>query len=562
MAILPNDQLASFLVKNKLVEEKAMADAVAYATGSNILLEDAVLEKGLLSDEKLGQALAVYFKMPFINLTKVAIPQDVIDLIPDRVMRRQKAVAFARDVNGVKVAIADPKNLEVLQLVAKKTGQKVLPHLATIADIQSTLRIYQGDLQKIVDNLIAEDIGKSPESMLEDPPVAKIVDAVIEVAYQDRASDIHIEPEETNSLVRLRIDGVLQDVMRVPKKLHDRMITRIKVLSNLRTDEHLAAQDGKMRARLEEENLDIRVSIVPIADGEKAVLRLLSSRSRQYTLQDLGMLPVDLDKLTRAFSKSYGAILSTGPTGSGKTTTIYAILKIINTREKNITTIEDPVEYRIKGANQIQVNSKTNLTFANGLRSVLRQDPNVIFVGEIRDNETAGIAVNAALTGHLVLSTLHTNDAATAIPRLIDMKVEPFLVASTVTVILAQRLVRQICPECKYSLEATAEELTKSFPVELLKENLGSKAKYTIYKGKGCKLCRMSGYQGRVGLFEVLEVDKEIRKLITERNDADVIAKAAAKAGMKTIIADGFAKIATGVTTVEEVVRVTKAEFI
>ena len=220
------------------------------------------------------------------------------------------------------------------------------------------------------------------------------------------------------------------------------------------------------------------------------------------------------------------------------------------------------MEYRIKGANQIQVNSKTNLTFANGLRSVLRQDPNVIFVGEIRDNETAGIAVNAALTGHLVLSTLHTNDAATAIPRLIDMKVEPFLVASTVTVILAQRLVRQICSGCKYSLEVTAEELTKSFPVELLKENLGSKAKYTIYKGKGCKLCRMSGYSGRVGLFEVLEVDKEIRKLITERNDADVIAKAAAKAGMKTIIADGFAKIASGVTTVEEVVRVTKAEFI
>jgi len=398
--------------------------------------------------------------------------------------------------------------------------------------------------------------------MLEDPPVAKIVDAVIEVAYQDRASDIHIEPEEANSLVRLRIDGVLQDVMRVPKKLHDRMITRIKVLSNLRTDEHLAAQDGKMRARLEEENLDIRVSIVPIADGEKAVLRLLSSRSRQYTLQDLGMSPADLDKLTRAFTKSYGAILSTGPTGSGKTTTIYAILKIINTREKNITTVEDPVEYRIKGANQIQVNTKTNLTFANGLRSILRQDPNVIFVGEIRDNETAGIAVNAALTGHLVLSTLHTNDAATAIPRLIDMKVEPFLVASTVTVILAQRLVRQICPGCKYALEVTADELAKSFPVDLLKENLGSKAKYTIYKGKGCKQCRMSGYSGRVGLFEVLEVDKEIRKLITERNDADVIAKAAVKAGMKTIIADGFAKIAAGVTTVEEVVRVTKAEFI
>ena len=563
MAVLPDDQLMSVVVKAKLLDAKKAQEVLDYARNSNIGLDDALLEKAVITDEQLGQALAVHFKLPFVNLSKLDISEEVFGVIPDRVTRKQKVVVFARDANGVKVAVVDPTaSRPVLEMVAKKTGQKVLPHLATLRDIQSALRVYQGDVQKIVDNLLAEDIGRTAEAVLEDPPVARIVDAIVETAYQNRASDIHIEPEEGSGLVRYRIDGVLQEVMRAPKRLHERIMTRIKVLSSLRTDEHMAAQDGKMRAQLDEENLDIRVSILPIADGEKAVLRLLSSRSRQYTLHDLGMSEADLAKLTRAFGKSYGAILCTGPTGSGKTTTIYAILKIINTREKNITTIEDPVEYRIRGANQIQVNPKTNLTFASGLRSILRQDPNVIFVGEIRDGETAGIAINAALTGHLVLSTLHTNDAATAIPRLIDMKVEPFLVASTVAVILAQRLVRQICPVCKHESTMTHEEMIKSFPADVIKENWGTKPKYPVFKGQGCKLCRLSGYQGRVGLFEVLEVTAGIRKLIIEKADADVIARAARTEGMKTILGDGFAKIAAGVTTVEEVLRVTKAEFV
>src|SRR3989338_10651988 len=407
--------------------------------------------------------------------------------------------------------MADPNNKEVIEAFAKKTNSKVIPYFATDKDIHNTLRMFRKDLQVIMDNLLKEEISKSKVLSADEAPITKIVDLFIGYAYDDKASDVHIEPEEKNSLIRFRIDGLLHDVLHLPKILHDRIIARIKVLSRLRTDEHLSAQDGKMKLKTEEENLDIRVSILPVADGEKAVLRLLPSKSRHFTLSNLGILDYDLIKVNKSINRSYGMILSTGPTGSGKTTIIYTLLKLINVRERNITTIEDPVEYRIQGANQIQVNPKTNLTFASGLRSILRQDPNIIFVGEIRDSETAGIAVNAALTGHLVLSTLHTNDAATAIPRLIDMKVEPFLVASTVTVILAQRLVRQICSGCKYSLEVTAEELTKSFPVELLKENLGSKAKYTIYKGKGCKLCRMSGYSGRVGLFEVLEVDKEIR---------------------------------------------------
>jgi type II secretory ATPase GspE/PulE/Tfp pilus assembly ATPase PilB-like protein len=396
----------------------------------------------------------------------------------------------------------------------------------------------------------------------DDLPIAKIVDVLIDAAYQDKASDIHIEPEEKQSLIRVRIDGVLHEVLRVPKVLHDRIITRIKVLSGLRTDEHMSAQDGKMRMALEEENLDIRVSIIPIAEGEKAVLRLLSSRSREYTLVDLGMNEADLKKVNAAYNKSYGMILSTGPTGSGKTTSIYAILKILNTREKNITTIEDPVEYRIRGANQVQVNAKTNLTFANGLRSILRQDPNIIFVGEIRDSETAGIAVNAALTGHLVLSTLHTNDAATAIPRLSDMKVEPFLVASTVNIIIAQRLVRKICDMCKTTVTMTQEELKKHLPEETIKRHFGDEATLKLYKGKGCKICHNTGYNGRLGVFEVLEVSKDVRKLISEHSDSDEINKKALEEGMTTMLDDGLDKVKRGLTSIEEVVRVTKVESI
>lgn len=555
MSVLPDSVIIQLLGK------KILPEHVELARNSNSPLEEILIEGKIVGDEELGQILAKHYKVPFVNLSKVTIPDDLLNLLPERVIRKQKVLVFASDTNSLKLAMVDPSKQEVITMLSQKTGKKVEAHLATMRDMQSALRIYQSDLQKIIDNLLAEDIGRTPEAALADPPMARMVDAMIDTAYQSRASDIHIEPQEEHSVIRYRIDGALQEVARIHKKLHDRVTTRIKVLSNLRTDEHLAAQDGKMRIKLDEENLDIRVSILPISDGEKTVLRLLSSRSRQYTLTDLGMNESDLAKLTRAFTRSYGAILCTGPTGSGKTTTIYSILKIINTREKNITTIEDPVEYKIKGANQIQVNPKTNLTFAAGLRSILRQDPNVIFVGEIRDGETAGIAINAALTGHLVFSTLHTNDAATAIPRLIDMKVEPFLVASTVSVIVAQRLVRKICSSCKTEIELSLDDLTKHFPEATIVKQWGKKSKYTAFKGKGCKMCRLSGYQGRVGLYEVLEVTSPIRKLIAQKADADSLVTAAIKEGMQTILADGFAKVLAGSTTIEEVLRVTKAEL-
>jgi type II secretory ATPase GspE/PulE/Tfp pilus assembly ATPase PilB-like protein len=344
------------------------------------------------------------------------------------------------------------------------------------------------------------------------------------------------------------------------KSLHSSIVTRIKVLAHLRTDEHLDAQDGKMRMNIDSERVDIRVSVIPTTEGEKIVMRLLTSRFKSFSLSDLGMRKDDLEKIHEAINKSFGCVLATGPTGSGKTTSIYALLKILNTRDKNIMTIEDPVEYRVKGVNHIPVNPRAGLTFANGLRSILRQDPNVIFVGEIRDSETADIAVNAALTGHLVLSTLHTNDAATALPRLIDMKIEPFLIASTVNVIVAQRLVRQICVVCKEEVHLERKFMRKDISSSMLDKYFGRKNLLKIYKGKGCKICHNTGFFGRVGLFEVLEVSDKIRQLIIEKADASLVRKQAILEGMVPMLDDGLAKVAEGTTTLEEVLRVIKAE--
>lgn len=558
--VLPDEKIVD-LVKKSGIDEKALEKALNFSKETGSSIYDAIIESGTLTEDELGAIVAAYYNVPYISLSKLSIPEDVAHIIPEKVSRRVKAIAFAKDKDGIKVAMTNPGNKDLLATIAKKTGLRVVAYFAHEKEIEGMIQLYKKALQKTIDELLGESIERAQASKeSNDLPIIKVVEELVVAAYQDRASDIHIEPEEKTSLIRFRIDGVLQDVLRVQKELHDRIISRIKVLSNLRTDEHLSAQDGKMRQNLETEDLDIRVSIIPVTFGEKAVLRLLSSKSRLYTLADLGMSPKDLQKVTSAYNKSFGMILSTGPTGSGKTTTIYAMLKVLNTRDKNIMTIEDPVEYRIAGANQVQVNVKTNLTFANGLRSILRQDPNIIFVGEIRDSETAGIAVNAALTGHLVLSTLHTNDAATAIPRLTDMKVEPFLVASTVNIIIAQRLVRQICSSCKAREQITFAEITKHFSAELVQKYFPTSGDINIYKGRGCKICHQTGYSGRLGLFEVLEVTKTVRELISEKADSDIIGSTAVKEGMTPMVEDGLQKVAQGLTTIEEVIRVTKVE--
>ncbi len=557
---LTNDQILSLLIKAGIIDDRRSRELTELAKHSDITLADLIIEKDIITDEHFGLLLADYLKFPFVSLPKVFITEDVYTIIPEKIARKYKVIPFARDKDGIKLAMVDPSNTTIIKMIEKKTGQKVIPYFATERDIYNTLRIYRKELQETFDKLLKDaSLPASYKDRIE-LPIAQIVDMVISHAYQDRASDVHIEAEEKESLVRFRIDGILHDVLFLPKSLHDQIIARIKVMSRLRTDEHLSPQDGKMRIQLDEEDLDIRVSILPMVDGEKVVMRLLASKYRQFSLVDLGMSEGDLKKVTSGFTKSYGMILSTGPTGSGKTTSIYAILKILNTREKNITTIEDPVEYKMKGVNQIQVNVKTNLTFASGLRSILRQDPNIVFVGEIRDGETAGIAVNAALTGHLVLSTLHTNDAATTLPRLTDMKVEPFLVASTVNVIVAQRLVRKICEACKASIVVDRSELTKNIPSQTLKKYFGAQTQVRLYKGKGCKICHFTGYKGRVGVFEVLEISEAIRELIAKKNDAETIVKQAIAEGMVTMMEDGLAKIIQGTTSIEEVLRVTKVE--
>jgi len=382
--------------------------------------------------------------------------------------------------------------------------------------------------------------------------IVNLVNRIIEHAHSVLASDIHIDPQQEAVRVRFRIDGVLQEAHTLPKATNLEVISRIKILAGLRTDEHQAAQDGRFRYVAPDNNMiDVRVSIAPTYHGENAVLRLLSDNSAEFTLTSLGFSEDNQKKIEHSIRKPHGMILVTGPTGSGKTTTLYTILKILNVPEVSIVTIEDPVEYAIDGIEQIPVNDRTNLTFALGLRSILRQDPNIIMVGEIRDKQTAGLAVNTALTGHLILSTLHTNDAATTLPRLLDLGVEPYLIASTVNVVIGQRLVRKICPDCKSSYKPTKAELNSI--KHLLPKNFGTKGK--LYRGTGCESCNDSGYKGRIGIHEVLLVEKQIRDAILSKSSTNVLREIAEKQGVKTMIQDGLEKAAAGITTIAEVLR-------
>ena len=556
---IPEKKLKEIMLEYKILDENKVKEVVDYAVLSGISFYDSLLEKNIITDEKLGQLVAKKYKLGFVTLSQITIDQSTFKIIPEKTARKYKIVAFSVKNNAIEVAIADPESKELLEMLSKKTGKKIIPYFATERDIDRIFQIYKKDLQEAFNDLIhKESIGKTSLVALDEAPIANIVDLLLYYAAQANASDVHVEPQETTSLVRFRLDGILHDVVKFPKNLHEQIITRIKVICHLRTDEHNNPQDGKMRFVYEDSYVDIRVSIIHTVDGEKAVLRLLPARSRLFSLLDLGIGSEDLKKITRAIDKPYGMILGSGPTGSGKTTSIYAIIKMLNSREKNITTIEDPVEYKIKGINQIQVKTDTEFTFAKGLRSVLRQDPNIIFVGEIRDIETAGIAVNAALTGHLVLSTLHTNNSATALLRLIDMEVEPFLVSSTVNIIIGQRLVRKVCDICKKPIIINPDKLSIRISPSLLKKFFNQETKLKTFKGEGCKICSFTGYSGRIGLFEVLEVSKDIRQLVMDKADSEIIEKKAIAEGMNTMLVDGLEKVKNGLTTMEEIVRVTK----
>jgi type IV pilus assembly protein PilB len=527
-------------------------------------LEHILISKKLITAQNLGQLIADHKKIPFVSLEKVALAAETVKKIPEVMAKSKEVVIFDFADEFMKVAMANPDDTELLRVLERKFKREIKVFYATSQDISNALLIFRDGIEEVFENLMQRHIkdiekvvsGTEAERDALEIPVVRIVDTILKYAFDNRASDIHIEPQEDRVIIRFRVDGILHDVLNIPKPVHNFIVSRIKVMSKLRTDEHMAAQDGKFRLHEQSVKVDVRVSIIPITEGEKVVMRLLTEHARELSLQDLGFSDAAYEILKHAMKKPHGMILSTGPTGSGKTTTLYGVMQILNKRSVNISTIEDPVEYDIKGVNQVQVDGRKKLTFANGLRSLLRQDPDVIMVGEIRDEETAGIAINSALTGHLVLSTLHTNDAATTLPRLLDMKIERFLVASSVNLAIAQRLVRRICTKCITSYSPDEKETEEIKRLIDLNKLLDKGETLTLYKGKGCSNCSYTGYSGRVGIFEMLVMSDAIKDLVMENANAGDIKKQAIAEGMTTILEDGFTKAINGATTLEEVLRV------
>lgn len=551
-------KLIDFLAQGNFLTPEQVEECKIIAETLNLPMEKVILDKQILNDDQLGQIVADINGWRYINLEKEPIERSVVNLIPEKVAHEQHVISFSRNENGINMAMSNPDDTALVHLLEKSLNENLKIYYSTPELIEKSLNFYQKELRSEFEKLIQSHALEAVGSTSNENSVTKIVDLLITDAYKKNTSDVHIEPQANYTLVRYRIDGVMHDIITIPKELHDLIVTRIKIISQLRTDEHQAPQDGKFEHNPDHVKIDVRVSILPTPRGENVVLRLLADTANRFTLEDLGMSGQDLKILQDNIKKPWGMILVTGPTGSGKTTTLYAILKILNRREVHIATIEDPVEYNVDNITQVQVNPRAKLTFADGLRSLVRQDPNIIMVGEIRDSETASIAVNSAMTGHLVLSTLHTNDASTTLPRLLDMGIQPFLISSTVNIAIAQRLVRKICQKCIASYESTAEELSKKIPVNIVDQLTRGKKDVLLYKGKGCKVCQNTGYNGRLGVFEVLEVNDTIRELIIKNADAETIKIRALKNGMTTMFNDALDKVLSGITTVEELLRVIK----
>jgi len=557
--VVNNKNLYDRLLELAVIDEAKLKSAFDLAESQTKNLADVIYDMDLATDEQIGQVMADMYSIPFIKLNEEEIGDDLVNIISEVFSKKQEIVVFKKDTDGLYLTTSNPSNITALDFITKKTGLPSKLYFTTPRLIKKFWEDRESKLGTNFETEVEKLIAETSNGSVTDTPIISLTDLIINYSEKNHASDIHIEPSEETSTIRFRIDSVLHDVAIIPKKIHSQLISRIKVLSKLRIDEQQSAQDGKFQFTVGGDKIDLRVSITPTVNGEKAVLRLLSSSSRQFSLSTLGLNDQDLKEVTSSYKKPFGMILSTGPTGSGKTTTLYAVLKLVNTRAVNIMTIEDPVEYEIEGINQIQVNPLTNLTFAEGLRSIVRQDPNIVLVGEIRDQETAQIASQAALTGHLVLSTLHTNDAATTIPRLMEMGIEPFIIASSVNCIIAQRLVRQICQKCRISEEVSATDLNKlGFDQNTIKEILGTKKSIRVYHGKGCSFCHQTGYSDRIGIFEVMTIDKDIREAIINKQSSEVINKLAIKAGMKNMLSDGIKKVLAGITTLEEILRVTK----
>ncbi len=534
-------------------------------TGKNDVVSFLV-EQGLADEEKIAEFISERYGIPRIDLDQIDLEERVLNLLPVEFMRKNKVVPFEKRGRTLKVAMANPLDLSVIDDIEFITGTDVQPYVAPVSQIQSVLDQHferMEDLQDILSSLsenLLEVVEEEEDTVdvtdlsqaVEQAPVVRFVNSLLADAVRKGASDIHLEPGERVFRVRYRIDGILYEAMQPPLRLKDAIISRIKVMAKMDIAERRLPQDGRIKIRLGDRSIDLRVSTVPVVWGEKVVMRVLDKGSVKFDLRALGFEEWSLKQVEKALRQPYGMILVTGPTGSGKTTTLYSMLQILNTPDVNILTVEDPVEYEFPGINQVNVKEEIGLDFARALRAFLRQDPDIIMVGEIRDQETATIAVRAAITGHLVLSTLHTNDAPSAVVRLLDMGVEPFMVASSLTLIIAQRLVRKICTNCIEETTLHPEVLRE---LHLTPEETEG---VTFYRGTGCRACNQSGYKGRIGIYEVLPVTHEIRNMILEHAPIDAIREKAIEQGMITLRESALHKLFQGITTAEEVLRVTK----
>jgi type IV pilus assembly protein PilB len=590
---ISDDTLRKLLIENDIASEEQLKPLKEEAIRTTQTLQDTVINSHLITEAELTKLYATYADIPYIEIDPHDITTETLNRIPERIARQYEAVIFKIDEDGLlHLAMDDPDDIQAISFLEKEIGTNVKIYVAPHENILQCLENYRGDVNEELNQVIdiqREDDGTAQQiseaDVAENSPIAQTVNLLLEYAIRSQASDIHIEPRENFVQIRYRIDGVLKEVNQLPRNVLGALISRIKILSNLKIDERRVPQDGRFKIKIAGKQYALRVSTLPIADGEKVVMRILDESNQAVTLQQLGYWGHSLSIISDAMTEPNGMILVTGPTGSGKSTSLFSILTMLNKPDVNISTVEDPVEYKIPGVNQTQTNVKAGMTFANGLRALLRQDPNIIMVGEIRDGETANLGVQAALTGHLVFSTLHTNNAATSLPRLLDMGIEPFLIASTVKAVVGQRLVRRLCMVCRQQYAPSPEEIgevTKLFnlrngqtfayihelELQAMQQQVGGETpagtnEQTIVSmwhanPDGCDECNHTGYKGRIGIYEVLGVSIPIQKMITANATSEQIQEQAIADGMTTMQTDGLVKVLRGNTTLEEVLRVTR----
>lgn len=554
-------RLGEILLEAQKIRPEDLQKALQEQRKTGEKLGKVLVRLGLISEREIIEVLSSQLGTSIVDLEKTEIPPEVIRLVPEELANEHMVIPCGRHLNVLKLATSDPLDIAAIDEIARVTKMEIEPLLATEVQIRRALEKYYR-ARTLVEETLEEIKGRVEEEQereeevgpvsetLEEEPVIRLVNSLISQAIEDNASDVHIEPYEKSMRIRMRIDGRLRDISSPPRNLFPSIVSRIKIMAGMDIAKTRVPQDGRFDVKQDGRDVSIRVSTYPSIYGEKVVLRFLDKSQSMYGIDKIGLLEEDLEKIKKVLKKPYGFILATGPTGSGKTTTLYGILNFLNTGEKNIITIEDPVEYTIENITQAQVNVRAGFTFDQGLRAILRQDPDIIMVGEIRDRETAEIAIHAALTGHIVLSTFHTNDAAGALTRLMEMGIEPFLVASSVSCVIAQRLLRRLCPDCKESYKPPREALRDLFSGE----------EVTLYRGKGCLACKGEGYRGRTGVFEVLVLDEKIRELVMMKSSAEVIKKVAKEHGMRDMREDAITKALLGITSLEEALTVTQIE--